>query len=426
MVFRSWGRAFAAMVLQAACEPQRPLEVPLAVPTAAAVVPSETPPGPLPSTPHGAVEVKVLFREAWRGSVTLVGVDPEAMRAVLRYEGHAPEHLSFETIDLREGRKLASWTATEERARASLGRPFFAGVSGPFLADSKQFADLLVGLGPWHARPALASPTFAVSSRRGRFLFGAPATDGSNGDWLFAGESGTRRLDAGLLASYAPVFDPSGNAVAFVGCQTSPCDYGLFITRFDEGRPRRIAGLHGASNPQWRGDESLLALGTKGKDRCLFRAPVQTGFPSAIRCLTGIEDAAFVQDAEGRTAVVSGVRGSASSQRVDLAWVLLADGSLLAEHSVERGVGASALSDSGLLALPMQRGAVGVVDLVSGTKAVLPEEAGWFFGFDGARWLGDSLVLLRKLGDRQGFEVVLVDARALSSPSPEARGRPWL
>jgi hypothetical protein len=68
----------------------------------------------------------------------------------------------------------------------------------------------------------------------------------------------------------------------------------------------------------------------------------------------------------------------------------------------------------------MQRGAVGVVDLVGGTSAVLGEDAGWFFGFDGARWLGDSLVLLRKIPDRTGFELVLIDARSLASSSAAA------
>jgi hypothetical protein len=423
-VFQSWVRAFAAAsLLVTACEGRRPVEAPLAVPAPSTAGPSASPLAAPPTASASSVNVKVLFAEAWRGSVTLLGVDAEKMHAVLRYEGHGPEHLSFETIDLGTGRKVTSWTATEERARESLGRPFFRGLSGSFLADSRRFAEILVGLGPWHARPALSTPTFAVSSRGGRFLFGAPATDGSDGDWLFAGGAEGRRLDVGLRASYAPVFDPSGSAVAFVGCQTSPCDYGLFITRFDEGRPRRISGIHGASNPQWQGDKSLLTLGTQGKDRCLFRAPVQTGFPSPIRCLPGVEDASFVQDADGRTAVLSGVRGRAGTQRVVLAWVLLADGSLLAEHSVDRAVGASALSDSGLLALPMQRGAVGVVDLIAGTSAVLPEDAGWFFGFDGARWLGDSLVLLRKVPDRQGFELVLIDARTLASPSPD---KPWL
>lgn len=412
-------RAFAAAsLLVTGCEGRRPVVAPLAGPIGPQGAVSTAPSVAPPVSSRSTVNVKVLFGEAWRGSVTLLGVDPEKMQAVLRYEGHGPEHLSFETIDLRTGQKLSSWTATEDRARQSLGRPFFRGLSGSFIADSERFAEVLESLGPWHARPALSTPTFAVSSRKGRFLFGAPATDGSDGDWLFAGGAEGRRLDVGLRASYAPVFDPSGNAVAFVGCQTSPCDYGLFITRFDQGRPRRISGIHGAKSPQWQGEKSLLTIGTQSRDRCLFRAPVHTGFPSPIRCLPGVDDAAFVQDADGRTAVLSGVRGSGGAQRVVIAWVLLSDGSLLAEHSVERAVGASALSDSGLLALPMQRGSVGVVDLVAGTSAVLPEDAGWFFGFDGARWLGDSLVLLRKVPDRQGFELVLIDARTLASPSP--------
>jgi hypothetical protein len=142
---------------------------------------------------------------------------------------------------------------------------------------------------------------------------------------------------------------------------------------------------------------------------------------TALECLEGVEEAAFTQDAEGRTAVLSGTRGRAGEQRVDVVWVLLEDGSVLGEHTVEKAVGSSVLSDSGLLALPMQRGSLAVVDLVTGVSAQLGEHDGWFFGFDGARWVGDSLVLLRKLGDQPGFDVVSVDARSLAQ-----RNKPWL
>ena len=370
----------------------------------------------------GDVSVKVLHHDAWTGSVTLLGIDPEQRQAVVRLESHDPPTLSFETIDLAGKGRVRSWSTTGERAREAIGHPFFSQLGDDFAEDAGRFATLLHKLGPWHSRGALASPTFAVGPRPERFLFGAAATDGSKGDWLFgaAFPGASRRLDAGLKASYRPVFDVTGETVAFVGCQTSPCDYGLFLTSFGEGKPRRVAGIQGSSNPQWH-NGSVLTLGTKGKARCLFRAPKGAGMATALECLEGVEEAAFTQDAEGRTAVLSGTRGRAGEQRVDVVWVLLEDGSVLAEHTVEKAVGSSVLSDSGLLALPMQRGSLSVVDLVTGVSAQLGEHDGWFFGFDGARWVGDSLILLRKLSDQPGFDVVSVDARTLAQ-----RNKPWL
>ena len=101
--------------------------------------------------------------------------------------------------------------------------------------------------------------------------------------------------------------------------------------------------------------------------------------------------------------------------------MLLADGSVLHTHSVERAVGSSVVSASGLMALPMQRGGVGIVDLVTGTSTTLGEEHGWFFGFEGARWVDDSLILLRKHADHKGFEIVAIDVRKVAR-----RDQPWL
>lgn len=73
------------------------------------------------------------------------------------------------------------------------------------------------------------------------------------------------------------------------------------------------------------------------------------------------------------------------------------------------------LSQTGLLAMPMQRGGVGLVDLVTGANTLVDDPHGWFFGFDGARWVGDRVVLLRKLDDQPGYQIVAVDARQLTA-----------
>ncbi|MFO0549507.1 MAG: hypothetical protein U0271_14035 [Polyangiaceae bacterium] len=101
--------------------------------------------------------------------------------------------------------------------------------------------------------------------------------------------------------------------------------------------------------------------------------------------------------------------------------MLLENGTVLGRETVDRAVGSSVLSASGLLALPMQRGAVAVVDLTTGVTTLIGEENGWFFGFEGARWLGDQLVLLRKKGDDKGFDIVAIDVHKVAR-----RDQPWL
>ncbi len=380
-----------------------------------------------PPKAQGSLHVRVLHRDAWRGGVNLLGIDDKNMVAIVRLDSEDPPKLSLESLDLRGGKgRLNSWSATQEQAKKFQEEPFFHPFSESFDSDAARFAGLLSSIGPWHGRSALASPTFAVGKTPREYLFGGAATDGSKGDWLFA-KGGRRRIDAGLKASYTPVFDPSGHAVAFVGCQTSPCDYGLYVSSFAEGRPTRVAGVQRASNPQWHRDGSLLSMGALPRSRCLYRASMdaKTALPAAaakpLECLESVSEAAFAQDPESRTAALSGTTGRAGKQSVKVKWVLLEDGEVLAEHTIPRAIGSSVLSSSGILALPMQRGGLAVVDLITGAAQELPSEEGWFFGFDGARFVGDSLILLRKLENREGFDVVMVDTRNLAS-----RDKPWM
>ncbi len=366
--------------------------------------------------------VKVLYEDDWFGGVTLLGIDVAHGRAVVRLEGQAPARLAFDVIDLATKKRVDRWQATEDHAKTALKGPWFAPITGSFDGDAQRFAGLLRGLGPWHVRPSIPLPTFAVSARDDAFVFGAPSTDGNNTDWLYAGEAGgsSRRLDGGLVASYSPVMSPDGTAVAFRGCASSPCDYGLFLSKLDDERPHRASGIIGSSPPVWtaRGD-GVLAVGSRGDGRCLFKATLGPMPPRTLTCVKGLRDVGFAQDSVGRTAAIAGVRGQAGVQSVEVTWVLLEDGTVLGTHTVDRAVGSSVLSDSGLLALPMQKGAVGVVDLVTGTSAV--DQTGWFFGFEGARWRGDELILLRKVEGRTGFQIVAVDVHGLAG-----RSKPWL
>jgi hypothetical protein len=367
----------------------------------------------------GGPSVATRYQDDWFGGVTLLGVDSQKARAVVRLEAHDPPRLAVDVIDLEKGVRVERWEATPERAKAAQGGSF-APISGSFETDANRFAALLRELGPWHMRPALATPTFAVSPRtKGPFLFGSTPTDGSQGDWLFAMQgtgAASRRIDQGLIASYSPVFAPDGENVVFRGCNSSPCDYGLFLVKVGEDRPRRVTGVQTVSPPAWTaGGEAVLTVGSRANERCLFKIGVSPlGLPKALACVKGLEDVSFSQDPDGRTAVLAGVRGRAGAQAVDITWTLVADGSVLGTHTIERAVGSSVISASGLLAMPMQKGAVGLVDLVTGKSSLVPSEHGWFFGFEGARWLGDRLVLLRKIEGKKGFEIVTVDARAMT------------
>jgi hypothetical protein len=411
-----------ALVATASCVP------PEAAQDASVPPPSTGQTEPTPSAPSAkkneatakgpAPNVELRYRDDWFGGVTLIGVDERKSRAVIRLEAHGPERFALDTIDLDKGARVDRWEATPEKVKAAQSGSF-APISGTFEADAVRFAGMLRELGPWHMRPALASPTFAVSSRRAPFLFGAPPTDGSQGDWLFSmsGDgAASRRVDQGLLASYSPVFSPDGESVVFRGCNGSPCDYGLFLVKVGEDRPRRITGITAASPPAWNVDgTAVLTVGTRGAERCLFKTTANpVSVPKALACVKGLEDVSFSQDPEGRTAVLAGLRGRNGAQAVDLTWVLLADGSVLATHTIPRAVGSSVVSPSGLLAMPMQKGAVGLLDLVTGKSSLVPAEQGWFFGFEGARWLGDKLVLLRKIEGHKGFEIVTVDARTMT------------
>jgi len=224
------------------------------------------------------------------------------------------------------------------------------------------------------------------------------------------------------VASYSPVFSPDGDSVAFVGCASSPCDYGLFITKISEDRPRRIPGIQRATPPMWSPSGDVLAVGGKAQERCLFRTSTSQATPTSVACVKGLSDVSFAQDPVGRTAAVAGVRGVPGKQSVDVVWVLLADGAVLGKHTVERAVGSSVLSASGLMALPMARGAVTAVDLVTGTSTVTHEDQGWFFGFEGARWVEDTVLLLRKVEGEKGFQIVAIDVRKASG----RRDQPWL
>ena len=372
-----------------------------------------------------AVMLRPLYHDDWFGGVTLLGVDAKRMRAVIKLDSADPPRVAIDTIDLAKGERVERWEATGDQATRAMRGPAFTALSGSFDKDLSRYASLVGELGPWHLRQPLTAPTFAVAPGRKHVLFGSTPTDGSEGDWLFsmADDGKHKRVDHGLRASYSPVFSPDGERVAFIGCVTSPCDYGVFLARIGDDKPRRAPGIQRASSPMWTAaGDSVLTVGARGPERCLFRIGRDAVTPKALHCVKGLEDVSFAQDPDGRTAALAGVRGVPGKQVVDVTWILLADSTVLGTQSIDRAVGSSVLSSSGLMALPMQRGAVGAVDLVTGSSTIIPESEGWFFGFEGARWVGDSLIVLRKTEGQKGYDVVAIDVRKASG----RRDEPWL
>lgn len=405
-----------------------------ATPQAGPPPPAYEPPpptAPVPTGDHGGVPerrgIELLYRDTWFGAVRLLGVDRAGQRAYVRLEGNAESRLAIDTVDVARGKRLARWEANATNAKASLrGYPKFRPLTGTFEEDLVQFANLLHSAGPWHMRGSGLTPTVAVSEDRQYILYGAPPDDGTDGDWLYVvdrnGER-PRRIDSGLRASYSPVFSPDGTRVAWRGCQSSPCDYGLFVTRLG-GKPDRVSKLKRVGDPTWsRNGKWLYALGNKGRDRCLFKVDVErTWNTKEVGCVRGLSDVQFVQDAQGRTGVLSGSRGEPGKQVVELRWLLLENGEVLSTQRVPGASGKGIVSDTGMLAVSVKKGGIALVDLITGKYAGIGGNDSWFFGLDTTKWLGDKLVLVRKPGGQsRDYHIVSIDARLLTEQAEKWR-----
>ncbi len=197
--------------------------------------------------------MRKLYGDDWFGAVTLVGVDVQARRALLRLESGAPPKLALDTIDLEGGTRVERWEASAEKVAAAHGANTFRPLTDAFETDLARFARMLRTAGPWALRGTPLQPVVVVSDDASRILYGAPPSDGSDGDWLYVvdGEGRhTTRIDVGMRASYAPVFSPDGARVAFRGCAGSPCDYGLYVANVPKPptteklpRPRRVGNI---------------------------------------------------------------------------------------------------------------------------------------------------------------------------------------
>ncbi len=366
--------------------------------------------------------MRKLYRDEWFGAVSLIGVDPRARRAVLRLESGAPPRLAVDTVDLATGSRVERWEATPERVAALRGAPTFRPLTSTFEEDLVRFAGKLASLGPWAHRGTPLVPTVVVAPEARHILFGAPPTDGTDGDWLWVVDAAGRnpkRIDVGMRASYSPSFSPDGARVAWRGCGGSPCDYGIYVAPTPSSvsaerppRPRRLGSIIASKPPVWSLDGlALFVVGPKGKQSCLFRVQLDARAKvDALQCLE-VRDPSFAQDPEGRTGAFCGTRGTAGSHTMDCLWVHLEDGAVVERHAIDRGVGAGVLSPSGLFAVPLAKGGVAVVDLVTGRHGRAAESEGWFSGFETTQWIEDELILLRKLERDQGFELVSVDGR---------------
>lgn len=395
-----------------ACAPAGPTDT---TPTAKPVARPTAPPVKL--GPEATKLIRVVYQDDWFGAVELVGIDGTGARAVTRLAHPSPERVYVDTLDLATGKQAARWELSDGAAERALGgRGFPADES--LRSDLARFAEIVLGLGPWHVRPALPSPTFAASPDGTVMVFGTPPPDGTNGDWLYAmGVHGTpKRIDEGVRASYSPVVAPTNDVVAFRGCNLSPCDYGLYLTPIG-GTPRRVPGIAKSTPPLFSLDgTSVFAVGdgdASRRERCLFRARVDWSKTERVACVKGLEDVAFVIDAEAKTGVLSGSAGRSGEQLVTYSWIDLASGKVLGDETIERATGAGVLGPGGLLAVPMQKGGIALADLAHERVVILPEEESWFFGFEAGRFVGEDVVLLRKPEGVVGYQIVRIAARAL-------------
>lgn len=413
----------AVLGLAGACETVSHVEPTPHAPRGAATAPA-TPAPPVREVPPEDVEV--LYRDQWFGAVRLIGVDAKKKRALVRLELGTRGKLAIDTIDLERGERLERWEATSENASEAMRRhPAFQPMTGTFEDDLVRFAELLHSTGPWYMRSASQAPLVAVSADRQYILYGAPPTDGTDGDWLFVTDRfgrRPRRLDPGLRASYSPVFSPDGMFVAWQGCQTSPCDYGLFVTQLG-GVPERVSGVSGSTPPVFSHDgEWLYTVGHERKRSCLYRVPVRASRRlERLSCVTDLVDVEFVQDPDGRTGVLSGLVGVPPNQVAEMRWVLLETGEVLATHAVVGVSGNGILNGAGMFAVSVQKGGLAVVDLITGSHGIVSGSAGWYFGFETTKWIDDELILLRKSA-RDHFELVSVDGRRVVTPPPPAKG----
>lgn len=375
---------------------------------------------PLPEAPKGAV--RKVYSDEWFGAVTLVGVEVATKRAILRLESGAPPKLAVDTIDLAGGARVERWEATAEKVAAAHGANTFRPLTGAFEADLTRFAGMLRAAGPWALRGTPLQPVVVVSDDANRVLYGAPPTDGTDGDWLYVvdGEGkNTTRIDVGMRASYAPVFSPDGARVAFRGCAGSPCDYGLYVASVPKPpikeklpRPRRIGNVSLSKPPVWsKSGAHLYGVGADKRRVCLFRASADAaGKVATVACSDG-RDPSFAQDPDGRTGAFCSTFGKAGEHVAECAWIELDSGEVLARRTIDRGVGAGALSASGLFAVPLSKGGVAVVDFVAGKEGRAADSEGWFSGFDTTRWIGDEVILLRKPAEGRSIDVVALDGR---------------
>jgi len=378
---------------------------------------------PLSEAPEGAI--RTLYADDWFGAVTLVGVDVKARRAILRLESGAPPKLAVDTIDLAAGTRVERWEATPEKVGAARGANTFRPLTDGFEKDLARFATKLRTVGPWSLRGTPLMPVVVVADDARSILYGAPPSDGTDGDWLYVvdGEGRhTTRIDVGMRASYAPVFAPDGTRIAFRGCTGSPCDYGLYVANVPRlptterlPRPRRIGSIALSKPPVWsKSGLHLYGVGVRRRQVCLFRAGSdKVGKIDAVACSEG-RDPSFAQDPAGRTGAFCSTFGKAGEHVAECAWIELDSGQVLARRTIDRGVGAGALSASGLFAVPLSKGGVAVVDFVAGKEGRAADAEGWFSGFDTTQWIDDEVVLLRKPEHGKGIEIVALDGRKTS------------
>ncbi len=396
--------------------------------------PKPTPkPAPKPTAQTPVVR-DVLYKAQWPGwDIRLLGIDPEKGRAFLWQSARQPNiALVLDTIDYRNGKRLERWSAAPKNAdRIMRGYPVFRRWNDSLETDLVRFSTIIKATGPWSTRARALSPNMAVDPA-GNILYGAPPTDGRDGDWLFVADAqgkNPRRLDTGAIrASYKPTISPDGRRVAWRACSTkharagNNCSYFLALTTLQPtAKPQILPAIPKPSWPVWSPDSNTVyTVSTTRNKACLFAvnlAPkngkTSKTTPQKLHCKSNLRDARFLQDNQGKRGVFLGFEGPPGQQNgvYHILDLTQPDAPITSTHLIPRATAVGTLSNLGTLVVPTQDG-LAVLDTTRARSGTLPSQQGRYVGVRTSQWLEDrDLILVQILDD--GFELVRINTEQI-------------
>lgn len=312
-----------------------------------------------------------------------------------------PPRWALDTIDLRAGKRSATWEATGQREYVQL-----LPVDGTVEQAAVRFAALAAETGPWSTRTATHwVEAQAVSG--GGMVYRTPemvVADATGAEQRNLGEAGDVRVS------------PDGKRLLWIE-DVEPFASGRVVVAEVAGdaEPQRGEERGWLREPMWSADGSAIyAVEAKDGDDprpCVIRFAAADLSATSLACLEGTQPS-IAQDPSGATLTFAVKTGGASTVR----WMDAATGR---ERATRTGLPALApqledvlLGDRGwLVSISPDWVTLIAVDLGSGKVATLRADGGFWEGVRATRWLGDRIVVLRRRGTV--VELVTVDVSAM-------------